>query len=221
MGRSIPQPINFSPSGPLPAASTSSCPTGGLPVVGAYAWNLPGINGGMMTYTFCTATITLSDSPGSYLCAATCPNQPLVKTLIQSIILPNNTAWNFEYDGIGDLTQITFPTGGTISYAYGGSAVCPPVSSSRYPSRVPSVSSRTVNANDGTGPHTWTYGLPQLGPLNMYGSPTSFVVSVTDPLANVTTHTQTALGGFCTFNETEVARYNGAVGHPPPPPLLE
>jgi RHS repeat protein len=35
---------------------------------------------------------------------------------LQSVVLPNGTAWTFQYsnDGKGDLTQITLPTGGTI-----------------------------------------------------------------------------------------------------------
>ena len=50
---------------------------------------------------------------------------------LQSIVLPNGTTWNFAYNDPGDgstyngapinygtLTQVTLPTGGTISYTY-------------------------------------------------------------------------------------------------------
>ncbi len=39
---------------------------------------------------------------------------------LQSIILPDHTAWVFDYtnDGLGDLQKVTFPIGGTISYTW-------------------------------------------------------------------------------------------------------
>jgi RHS repeat-associated protein len=209
MGRSVPNAFNFSPTGPLPAGNINSCPSGPLPVAGAYAWNLPGVNGGTMTYTFCVATYSLSTT---IWCGTSCPAGPRPRTVIQSIVLPNNTSWNFQYDngngGEGDLTKIIFPTGGSISYTWTDYSICVP-SNPHAAAGVPVVASRTVDANDGTGPHTWTYS-QQIGPLNGQGFVSSLVTTVTDPLGNVTTHTQTALGGVCTFNETEVARYNGA-----------
>jgi RHS repeat-associated protein len=214
MGRSVPNAIGFGSGGPLPAVNVSSCPGGPLPVAGAYAWNLPGVNGGTMTYTFCVATYSLN--PNIWCGDPTnCPAGARPRTVIQSIVIPNNTAWKFEYDGTngnggeGDLTKIIFPTGGSISYTWTNYAICTP-SNPHATAGVPVVASRTVDANDGTGPHTWTYGQTY---SETNGIITSLLTTVTGPAPqnNVTTHTQTALGGLCTFNETEVARYNGAV----------
>src|SRR5215471_18802230 len=64
------------------------------------------------------------------------------------------------------------------------------------------VQTRTVDANDGTGPHTWTYG-------NGTGV-------VTDPLGNDTVHTITGLGASllgglsCSLYETQTQYYQGS-----------
>src|SRR6185437_6370546 len=55
------------------------------------------------------------------------------------------------------------------------------------------VTSRTVDANDGTGPHTWHYS----------GN------SVTDPLGNDVVHTFTDLSG-CSLFETQTQYYAGS-----------
>jgi len=113
--------------------------------------------------------------------------------------------WTFQYNdrdpgdpstiNYGNITQITLPTGGTVSYTYRKFTMCgltplTPVSRG--------VSSRTVDANDGTGPHTTI-----LGPLT------------TDPLGNDTVHSFTGLGGSCSFYETQTKYYQGSqtAGH--------
>jgi RHS repeat-associated protein len=209
LGRSIPEPYNIGPNPQLPAANTSNCPSGALPVAAAYAWNLPGLNGGTMTYTVCTVTLTLDPN---IFCGSSCPAPGRGRNAIQSIVLPNGTSWKFEYDNNGEdnLTKIIFPTGGSIAYTYGDFGLCMG-GVPRAPSAAPHVTSRTVDANDGTGPHTWTYS-QSYGPINSHGVETPIQTTVTDPLGNVTVHTLTALGGVCTFNETEVDRYNGPAG---------
>ena len=65
---------------------------------------------------------------------------------------------------------------------------------------------RTVNANDGTGAHTWTYsfGTPVETP-----TPITRTDSVTDPLGNATVYTETGLGNTCSFYETKRVDYTG------------
>jgi RHS repeat-associated protein len=131
---------------------------------------------------------------------------PYSATLVQSIAVYNGTSWatsptwSFQYNdrdpgdpsniNYGNVTQITLPTGGTISYAYATFTLCgtsplTPVSRG--------VTSRTANANDGTGPHTTTEG-----------------GLVIDPLGNETVHTFTGLGGSCSYYETQTQYYQGS-----------
>ena len=139
---------------------------------------------------------------------------PSNMSLLQSIAVYDGNSWatsptwTFQYNdrdpgnpsniNYGNVTQITLPTGGTISYTYGRYSPCdggylPLTPTSR------GVISRTVNANDGTGPHTTTY----------YPNGT-----VTDPDGNQTAHTFTALAS-CSFYETQTQYYQGTVatGH--------
>jgi hypothetical protein len=196
IGRSIPVPPGTS------TTNFSVCPSGGslLPVVSATTWTVPGPTG-PETFTFCNATINV-DIPA---------NEPspvrgvsFAETLTQSIVLPNGTAWSFEYNdrnpgdpssvNFGIPTTVILPTGGTISYTY--ETIEPssgPASWSRW------VTSRTVNANDGTGPHTWNYSYASVGGTN----PTT---TVTDPLGNNTIHTF-ALFESLNYFETEAQYY--------------
>jgi hypothetical protein len=75
------------------------------------------------------------------------------------------------------------------------------------------VTSRTVNANDGAGPHTWNYNYTGYstgtGALANY-SPT-YQTIVTDPLGNDAVHTMSDLGTVCVnVYETEVEKYSGS-----------
>lgn len=192
LGRQIPEPPTSLYSS---NASTSLCPSGVLPPVTAVYWTPPGYNGGSLQYLFCFVSVPINLPPEGSAGGVSLP--PV--NVVQSITLPNGQSWQFAYqdtDGgtfagqptsFGSLTQITLPTGGTISYAYatGSGATCDLYS--RW------VTSRTVNANDGTGPHTWTYS---------YGSTTV----VTDPLGNDTVHT---VWGPCTSYDTSTQYYQG------------
>ena len=81
------------------------------------------------------------------------------------------------------LSQITLPSGGTISYTYQYGLGVQGQNGGRW------VKTRTVNANDGSGPHTWTYS---------YNSGNTVV---SDPLGNDVVHT------FTNFANTGVALY--------------
>ncbi len=118
------------------------------------------------------------------------------RNYLQSVVLPNGTAWTFQYsnDGYGDLTQITFPTGGTISYVWGDSTI----GCTGLPVPPRTLVSRTVNANDGTGNHTWNYSNP------------NGTMTVTDPLRNNTVYTNSSFGP-CASYTTAVNYYQGAV----------
>jgi hypothetical protein len=177
IGRSIPNP---------PGAATTDftgCPTGGtlLPIASATLWTVPGPNGGTENFKFCDVTINVSipDNEPSPVKGIAGP-----ETLTQSIVLPNGTAWTFEYNdrdpgdpstvNYGIPTTVILPTGGTITYVYttiqsGGT------SWSRW------VASRTVDANDGNGPLTWNYAYTGIGGT----TPTT---TVTDPLGSNTVH---------------------------------
>jgi RHS repeat-associated protein len=76
------------------------------------------------------------------------------------------------------LSKVTFPSGGSVSYGYPANLVQSPCGVNEY---LP-VISRSVDANDGTGPHTWTYS---------YNASTG-VTTVTDPLGNQSLHTFTS-----------------------------
>ena len=176
---------------------------GPLPTATAYNLTFPGPNNGSVTYKFCDANVPVNipstETPG--VDGYTSLNNTRLVT--QSIVLPNGTTWIFEYNdrnpgdpssvNFGIPTTITLPTGGTINYTYTTIKFDPSgvASWSRW------VASRTVNANDGTGPHTWTYAYANVGQT----APTT---TVTDPLGNNTVHTFSQVDGY---RETETQIY--------------
>ena len=175
---------------------TSACPSG---TTSSSAWAMPGFNGASATYTFCYATTALkthfADADAEYS-----GNQ----SLLVGVVLPNGQRWQFQYgpspgdpSGVnyGDLIQITFPTGGTISYTYANRAGA--TQSSRW------VTSRTVNAadtnDDPGGAHTWTYNWQ----LIVGGAS---VNQMRDPLGNDTLYTP---GPYQAYIQT-IQHYSGA-----------
>lgn len=189
------------PNDPSPA-NFVGC-TGPLTTVQAVTWAPPGPNGGTSTFKFCYANLTLFIPTG-----AAGPNSlsvgPATSLALQSIVLPNGTSWSFEYNdrNVGDpsnvnygtITQINLPTGGSISYTFVSGTLLPCANSvSRF------AATRIVDANDGTGPHTWNYTR----------SNTNHTTTVTDPLGNDTVHTFTDQGG-CTFYETQSQVFQGS-----------
>jgi RHS repeat-associated protein len=186
MGRTIPLPVSV---------STSICPQQSplLVPVSAYTWNLPGVSGGTYSLTFCYVNVPVTEY---------WDNQIVHGSLLelQTVLLPNGTSWTFQYtsDGNGDLSQITFPTGGTLSYTWKtGYPVCGP----HYYDNSREVLTRTLNPNDGVSPAaTWKYGVIS-----------NVVPVVTDPASNDTVHTFSSLvSNTCPYYETETQYYQGS-----------
>jgi RHS repeat-associated protein len=207
LGRQIPLPPTASTSS---NASTSLCPTGALTPISAVYWAPPGYNGSSQEYLFCYASVLVNINPTQPPYPTGEGSGPVSVTMLQSITLPNGTSWLFAYndtDGTtwegsptnyGSLTQITLPTGGTISYTY-VTLWTPTDLGSRW------VASRTVNANDGTGPHTWNYSY---GSSTQQGNGPPTVV--TDPLLNDSTHTFQQFGPNGTPYDISSQYYQGS-----------
>jgi YD repeat-containing protein len=180
MGRQIPLPVS---------ANTSVCPQSPLVPVSAYTWNLPGVNGGTYPLTFCYVNVAVTMSwDGKIL------NTSLEE--LQTVLLPNGTSWTFRYtsDGNGDLSQITFPTGGTLSYTWTTES---PICGRHYYDDARAVVTRTLNPNDGVSPPgTWNYSFLS-----------DVVILVTDPGSNDTVHTYS---NTCPSYETETQYYQGS-----------
>jgi YD repeat-containing protein len=125
--------------------------------------------------------------------------------MLQSLVLPNGQSWSFSYDTYLNLTQITLPTGGTITYTWSVNTVCSQGATfpRNYSAR---ITTRTVNANDGTGPHQWGYST---GPA--FGAGATVTGSVTDPAGNQDIYTLTPMASTsCALFETQVQKYQGS-----------
>jgi RHS repeat-associated protein len=186
MGRVIPPPIS---------ASLSICPQTPLAPTSAYTWNFPGLDGGSYPITFCY----VSSVPQ----IVNVPNKALTgtQTELQSVLLPNGTAWTFHYtsDGNGDLSQVTFPTGGTLSYMWTQEH---PLCATNFYDNARAVKSRTLDPNNGTAPSVWTYG---------YVPDTEQMTVVTDPASNDTVHTFSELQpNTCPNYETQTQFYQNS-----------
>jgi YD repeat-containing protein len=179
----------------------SGC-TGAPPISSASVWTIPGANGASSIFKFCNARVTIFTHHWTQQSSGTQqyiePNGPI--EMLQSIVLPDQTAWTFDYsqpdaNGInwGDLVKVTFPTGGSISYVWTHGQGChTPVGIKG--SFGGFLLQRIVDAQDGTGPHTWTYAGGK----------------VTDPLGNDTVHSFANLNNSCSFYETRTDFYNGS-----------
>jgi RHS repeat-associated protein len=214
MGRVIPGSANpslYSGVQPgVPTSDLSTCPGG---TTSALIWNIPGVagvNGGVRTYKFCYSMFTLSTN---FPTGGT--NYPPTSTsLLSAIVLPDTTqVWTFAYDNYGDLTKLGFPTGGSLSYTYAFG----PTNCGAGTTQSMWTTSRTVDANDGTGGHTWQYtysgqgssvsiGNGQLG-FNYSGT-----AVVTSPDGNDTVHAiaNPLTGAGCSVYETQTQVYQGA-----------
>ncbi|HZR27779.1 MAG TPA: RHS repeat-associated core domain-containing protein, partial [Terriglobales bacterium] len=167
----------------VPASDLSLCPAG---TQSARLWNLPGFNGGTAVMKFCYGDFFYHTNFG--LTGIT-EAQGFAR-LINAIVLPDaeHTKWQFQYNNYLDLTSVSFPTGGSITYTWATD-----------PLGMRVVTSRTLNANDGSGPHTWNYqwnALNGTGPFNV----------VTDPAGNDTTNVATQ--GYITETKSYSGSYN-------------
>jgi hypothetical protein len=205
MGRFLPGSSTiFMYSGVRPGMSTSdlsSCPSG---TSSALVWNVPGpanVNSGVRTFKFCYTGVSLSTqfNPGT-----TPTDYTGSQTLLTAVVLPDLTLWTFSYDGYADITRVGFPAGGSISYTY----VQGPLNCSSGTTASMWVASRTVDANDGTGGHTWTYSY-STPPNTLYSA--SGTATVTDPAGNQAIHTfaVAASGATCSGVETQAQYYQG------------
>jgi RHS repeat-associated protein len=197
--------LNLTPG----TGNVSSCPQLNFPyqsAVSASVLNFLAPNGGTMPVTLCAANVYIRSNACAVLHLPRCTDYSGYVSMLQSIILPNGTYWAFQYSAAnpndpntaayGNLLEVIFPTGGSITYTYGttyGCALSPP---SQATIGTPQVLTRTVNANDGTGPHTWTY--------NWTTQPNT----VTDPLGQKVVHTFTGFG--CSYYETLTQAYDAS-----------
>jgi RHS repeat-associated protein len=118
--------------------------------------------------------------------------------MLTAVILPDLSFWKFDYNNYGDLEKITLPTGGSITYSWishgwPSADINTPVSRT--------VSSRTIDANDGTPLQIWQY---------KWDTPAARQVTVTDPLQKDTVHTFTTVVGFDDPRETKTEFYDGS-----------
>jgi RHS repeat-associated protein len=188
----------------------SGC-TGALPTASASLWSIPAFGGGTQTYKFCNAVVIINIP-----CSGKCLTYHSGVQMLQAIVQPNGTSWVFQYDsadpnnslsvGYGDLLKITFPTAGSLSYTYQGIS---PFGCSGTGQYLRGIATRTLDAQDGQGPHTWTYS-------RTYTVPTGLGSVVQDPLGNQTVHTFTDLantgfvnGATCSVYETTTQQYQG------------
>lgn len=159
----------------VPAAGSSglsSCPAppnAPLTATSASVWTLPGLGGGNYTITLCYASVAYTHPYSGSM------------TELQSVVLPNGKVWTFAYTQsslsyipILDLSELTFPTGGTLSYTWTGSNVCQ--NSGVYASVNEAVLNRTMNPVEGASSE-WSYSIASTG------------TTVTDPASNVSVHT--------------------------------
>lgn len=197
---------------PIPAqvATTdfSGC-TGPLQVASATIWNLPSYNGGTYPIKFCYVSVTETDPiGGENFDGLSGPSaNTYTATDLQSIVLVNSgQAWTFVYSGDGnnDLAQITFPTGGTLSYSWTNA----PVQQTESNIFNRAVASRRLDPNDGVNPSgTWTYCYASSGGCS--GGFFSGQTTVTDPLGNDTVH-NFALLGTGAWYENQAIFYQGS-----------
>ena len=196
--------LNLTPG----TGNVSSCPQLNFSyqsAVSASILNFLAPNGGTMPVTLCTANVYIRSNACTTLHLPRCTDYSGYVSMLQSIILPNGTYWAFQYSAAnpndpntsayGNLLEVILPTGGSITYTYGTTYGCSSSPPSQATIGTPQVLTRTVNANDGAGPHTWTY--------NWTGQPT-----VTDPLGQKVVHTFTGFG--CSYYETQTQAYDAS-----------
>jgi RHS repeat-associated protein len=191
----------------VPTADLSKCPAG---TSSAWVWNAPGVatvNSGVRTFYFCYSMVSISTN---FQAGGISEYGPVSTSVLSAVVLPDLTQWTFSYNNYGDVAQFSFPTGGSISYGYGAG----PLFSAGTPvSRW--VTSRTVDANDGSGGHQWTYQYSGQITNPPTGSVYSGQAIVTSPApdSNDTVHTiiSPVPGAYESLFDTQVQYYQGHV----------
>jgi hypothetical protein len=201
MGRKIP---NLTGTGTTNPSDFGGC-TGTGTIVSVDIWNPPGVNGGTYPLKLCYVSVTLLGGTTTF-------------TELQSIVLPNGSAWTLTYQELAfgspygsyevpTLSQITFPTGGTISYTWTGTLPCSISTAGEYGNANFAVATRALNPNDGVDPvGTSQYSYSGTPGTATVGSGVLTTI-VTDPSGSDTVHTF-GLGG-CYLYETQTQSYQG------------
>jgi YD repeat-containing protein len=158
----------------------------------------PGLNGGSYSIKVCYFPVQLATSFQKQGVAEGTGTVYLANALV----LPDHSKWIFSYDSYANLSSMTMPTGATVSYQWTTAEICSGSGTDK--SRL--VTSRTFNANDGTGSHatsyTWGFAPNVFSPI---------VNTVTDPAGNDSVHTITELAhGPCPYYETTAQHFQGS-----------
>lgn len=166
LGRTLPAPPWAQGAGGGVATTDFTRCSGPLPISSAYLWNLPGPSGGTSSFKVCVAQVQIIYPATT--CGYNCYPVNGTFPMIQSIVLPNNTAWGFEYNTVGYLTRIDFSAGGSITYGAANTmtSLCNGDNPTGNPATfyIGGIASRSVDSADGTGPHQWTYSVVSSDP---------------------------------------------------------
>jgi YD repeat-containing protein len=189
MGRFIPGSGSTAVHGIQPGVPTSDlsqCPVG---TSSALVWNVPGVasvNGGVRTFYFCYSMFPLSTTFDANSSQGATNYGPVNTSLLSAVVLPDLTKWTFTYDNYGDVLRVDFPTGGSLAYTY----TVGPLNEDSFSTW---VQSRTLDANDGTGAHEWTYtfqgNFPTGSGTSIYSYSVKGLATVTSPDCNDVVHT--------------------------------
>jgi RHS repeat-associated protein len=192
MGRFIPGSIATAVQGIQAGVSTtdlSKCPAG---TSSARIWNVPGVaavNAGIRTFYFCYSMVSLYTDFDTTATGGATNYGPVSTSLLSAVVLPDLTQWTFTYDHFGDVLHVGFPTGGSLNYTYG----IGPRNSGSGTSFSTWTLTRTIDANDGSGPHQWTYNyqgdFPTGSGTAIYTYSAKGVATVTDPDGDDVVHT--------------------------------
>ena len=193
----------------VPTPDLSQCPVG---TASALIWNVPGVatvNAGVRTFYFCYSMFTLSTALPTTTDQGTTLNYgPVNASLLSAVVLPDSTKWIFTYDNYGDVLNVSFPTGGSLAYSY----TVGPTNATTDESFSTWVASRTVDANDGTGGHQWSYNFQATSGF-LYSA--SGVATITSPDGNDVVHTiGPGSNAGCPGYVYQTQYYQGHVGGP-------
>jgi RHS repeat-associated protein len=115
-----------------------------------------------------------------------------------TIILGDGTKWVFNYDNYGELSSVTLPSGGSISYTWTTIGTC----NGGLTQKSRAVATRTLDDGQGhTYKWTYTWGTPNGG--------AALDNLVSDPAGNDTEHVFTPVDGLCAFYESTTKFYQG------------
>jgi RHS repeat-associated protein len=183
-GRLIPPVGNGGAGAGCPTWPGANSPSGGS----GSLWTVPG-PGGLVSYLFCYTTVNIHTHLGYSPSPSTTTEFIRPEWMLQAIVLPNGTYWGFQYDsydpsnptttGLGQLTKLIYPTGGSVTYTYGlvnglcdtalrGGLAPNGVSIMTW---IPTVATRTMNDASGNSLGQWTYAVSNV-PYGRVISPT-------------------------------------------------